>query len=212
MKKKEPKPQQTMSVDEYLHFEERATERHEFVNGKIFAMTGGTAAHNLISTNLLSSLRSQLKGSGCKVFIADMKVRIDATNSFYYPDVLVDCGHIDKNSVFVSKPVFIFEVLSRSTASTDRREKLLAYQQIPSLEAYLIVHQSRRRVNVYRRNHGDNWTELELDDEDCVELMYHSGQAIKIPVEEIYEEIYEEAYVENPPDLHVSENVEVYIY
>lgn len=196
-----------MTVEEYLLFEESADERHEYINGRVFAMTGGTAAHNLISLNIAASLKTQLKGSGCRVYMADMKVRVEASNSFYYPDVTIDCGAFDRSSVFTAKPIVIFEVLSRSTASTDRREKLLAYQQIPGLQAYFIVHQSRKRVEVYRRESNDDWTVEELGPGDEVGLSC-PNRTIKITVDEIYED----TNMENSPDLHVRENAEVYLY
>lgn len=202
-----PKKQPRMTVEEYLLFEESQEVRHEYVNGRIFQMTGGTAAHNLISLNIAASLKMQLKDSGCRAYIADMKVRVEASNSFYYPDVIVDCGSFDRSSVFTSSPIFIFEVLSRSTASTDRREKLLEYQQIPGLKAYLIVHQSRKRVDVYRRESDVDWAEQELGAGDDFELSC-KNRTIKIKVDDIYED----TDMESSPDLHVRENAEVYLY
>jgi len=196
-----------MTVEEYLLFEESQEVRHEYVNGRIFQMTGGTAAHNLMSLNIAASLKTQLKGSGCRAYMTDIKVRVEATNSFYYPDVIIDCGTFDRSSVFTASPIFIFEVLSRSTASTDRREKLLAYQQIPGLEAYLIVHQSRKRVDVYRREHEDDWSVQELGSGDDMDLSC-GGRTIKLSVDEIYED----TNMESSPDLQVRENAEVYLY
>lgn len=194
-------------MEEYLLFEESEGERHEYINGRVFAMSGGTAAHNLISVNIVTSLKTQLKGSGCRAYVSDMKVRVEANNSFYYPDVMIDCGALDRSSVFTAKPIFVFEVLSRSTASIDRREKLLAYQQIPSLEAYLIVHQSRKHVEVYRRQSDEDWTVQELGTGDEVCLLC-PNRTITISVDEIYED----TNMENSPDLQVRENAEVYLY
>lgn len=204
-----PQRQQKMTTEEYLRFEEEHTEKHEYVNGRIFAMTGGTIVHNLISTNIVRSLHAQLKGSGCRVYMADVKLRVEATNCFYYPDVMVECGAThDKSSVFIETPVLIFEVLSRSTASTDRREKLLSYQQIASLEAYIIVHQSRKRLEIYRRLSQDDWTIQHFGPAEVVELSWSNEKVVTVAVDEIYED----TIVEDSPDFQVSENIEVYIY
>ncbi len=126
-----------LTVEEYLASEELASVRHEYVSGRTFAMTGGSKRHNTISLNIAATMRNLLKGSGCKVFIADVKVRANAANSFYYPDVMVVCGTAGNDEFYTESPTLIFEVLSKSTAGVDRREKLVAYQQIPSLQSYL---------------------------------------------------------------------------
>lgn len=84
-----------LSIDDYLRMEEAAAVKHEYVDGEVFAMTGGTAAHSLIALNVATALRNQLKGSNCTVYGSDYKVRVEAKNSFYYPDVSVDCSGYD---------------------------------------------------------------------------------------------------------------------
>ncbi len=202
------KKQQKMSVEEYLQFEESSLERHEYVDGRIFGMAGATAAHNWISLNIAASLKAKFKGSGCRVYINDMKVSIEATNSFYYPDVIIDCGAVDKTNVFTSTPSIIFEVLSRSTASTDRREKLLSYQQIPALEAYIIVHQSRKCVEVYRREANGDWLIEEFGQGEELELKCCHLEAVRLSLEEIYED----TGMDSSPDLQVREDLELYNY
>jgi Uma2 family endonuclease len=118
-----------MSVDEYLSSEEHASVRREYVDGRVFAMTGVTKRHNIIAGNIYSILRAHVRGSQCRAYISDVKVRVEAANSFYYPDVMVSCEPFDHKSVFTSTPRLIVEVLSRSTAAIDRREKVLAYSK-----------------------------------------------------------------------------------
>ena len=198
-----------LSVEEYLSLEETATVKHEYVNGRIFAMTGGTSAHNIISLNIASTLRNLLKGSGCTVYINDMKVRANAANCFYYPDVMVVCRAINKSSVHTDTPTAIFEVLSKSTAAVDRREKLVAYQMIPSLQSYVIVHQSRKRVEHYRRVDED-WTFEELTGD--AELMLECNANKKLSLTVSMDEIYADLEFDEGPDLKVREDVEVYAW
>jgi len=112
-----------MATDEYLEFEEQAAVRHEYVRGQIFAMTGSAEAHNVISGNLFAALHNFLQGTGCRVFQNDMKVRVEAADCFYYPDIMVTCEPYEAKSVFKNSPRLIIEVLSPSTKHIDRREK-----------------------------------------------------------------------------------------
>ncbi|MBX9691902.1 MAG: Uma2 family endonuclease [Cyanobacteria bacterium] len=194
-----------ITIEEYLAFEESAGLRHEYVDGQIFAMTGATLAHSAISTNLLTNINPQLKGSNCKVYGSDVKVRVEATNSFYYPDIVVDCGIFDQSSVCAHSPVLIFEVLSRSTASIDRREKSAAYQHLQSLKAYLMVHQSKKLIEMWRRDtHGD-WVFEEIQD-GIISLACCSNTALLIPVDSIYEGL---SFL-GAPGSQVHEEIEVY--
>lgn len=180
--------QKYVAAEAYLMDEERAQVRHEYVDGNLFAMTGGTRRHNIISSNIFSAVRSHLKGSRCKAYINDVKVRIEATNSFYYPDVMVSCDQSSMASVVVDCPVFIAEVVSRSTASIDRREKLYAYRQLPSLREYMIVHQMRKQVELHRKNKDGAW-EI-LNHGPATEIMIESLPTgpLRMSIDDIYEE------------------------
>lgn len=196
-----------LSIDEYLALEEVSEERHEYVAGQIFAMTGGSKPHNIISLNIATALRARLKKErGCTVYMADIKVKVSAVNSFYYPDVMVECGAFDKTGVYVEQPIVLFEVLSKSTASTDRREKQIAYRQIPSLKQYVIIHQSRKRLEVSRRIGDDDWSIQELSGTETLVLDSCFDQPVSISMDEIYEDID----FDRRPDLLVKEEVEVY--
>jgi Uma2 family endonuclease len=183
---------QPLSPEEYLAREGISSVRHEYVDGHVFAMTGGSLRHNIICTNLWSVLQGALRGGPCRSFISDVKVRIDSCNSFYYPDVLVSCKPTDASGVFLKAPVLLAEVLSPSTASTDRREKLIAYKQIESLREYLIIHQSIRRVDLYRKQGSAVWLSSErIVDGGTVtcQSIQVDGMALTFRIAEIYADI-----------------------
>lgn len=141
-------PAPRLSFEAYLAGEQVAGFRSEFAAGQVFAMAGGTAAHNRIAGNAYLVLRSAAKP--CPVFFADMLLRLD--DLAYYPDVFVVCDPDDRHRLYRTRPCLIIEVLSESTQTIDRGEKLYNYRQIPSVETILLVAQDRRRVDVYRRS------------------------------------------------------------
>lgn len=150
-----PQPVPFISEDEYLTGEEASSVRHEYVNGQVYAMAGSTDKHNLISSNANAILNQRLPDR-CEVFIADMKVRIQTQQDllFYYPDVMVSCAEDDRAAYFREKPCLIIEVLSRSTERQDRFEKFLFYQQIPTLQEYLLLAQDFKEATLFHRANG----------------------------------------------------------
>ena len=144
----------SISVDDYLDGEQRLRIKHEYVAGMVYAMVGGRYAHNLIASNVLGELHSQLKGKPCRALNSDSKVRIQtgAQTRFYYPDASVVCGDNLLDGVFQDKPSVIIEVLSESTRRTDEGEKLDAYQKIDTLSVYLMFDQEMTVAVVYRRS------------------------------------------------------------
>lgn len=171
-----------ITPDEYLAMEETTSFRHEYVDGQMYAMTGGTQTHNIICLNLVrATARSPRFGKPCEVFANDMRVQIASRNSYYYPDLVVSC-RTEPESRWLSSPCLIVEVTSPSTAAIDRREKRAHYLTLPSLQSYVLVEQDTAEITVLRRD-GSGWTEqiLALEDElllDCLELT--------VPVAEIY--------------------------
>jgi len=178
-----------ISAEQYLAAEEHAACRHEYVDGLVFAMTGGTRRHNLIAQNICFRLREHLRGGSCRAYIEAVKARVEATNSFYYPDVMVACDKFDKKSVFTAYPVLIVEVLSPATAATDRREKAFAYKQIETLQEYLIVHQSRKRVELHRKDQQGHWEISEFGAGSEFMLDSMPAGPFKLSMEHIYEDI-----------------------
>lgn len=181
---------ENLTPSEYLDREEKSPKRHEYVDGCVFAMSGVTPRHNMIAMNVLAALRSHVRGSACRVYISDIKVRVEATNSFYYPDVMVSCGDQNQTDVVVKNPVLIVEVLSRSTASTDRREKMLAYKQIPCLNEYMIVHQAKPKVELHRRKADGLWETMEYRHGTDVSIESIPVGRLNLPVADVYEDIH----------------------
>jgi len=142
-----------VSVDVYLSGERHSEIRHEYVGGQVYAMVGASRRHGLIAMNFASLLRPKTRGTQCQLFMADMKVWLSIAGQeiFYYPDLVLSCDPEDREDYFVRRPCLIVEVLSEATERIDRREKMLAYQTIPSLNEYLLVAQDLPRVEVYRR-------------------------------------------------------------
>lgn len=178
-----------LAEDEYLKLEESSAVRHEYVDGRIFAMTGATYAHNVIGTNLTVAFGARLRGSECRLFANDMKVKIESTGTFYYPDLMISCGEaFTAGSVYSSSPCLIAEILSPSTVDIDRREKLLAYKSIASLKQYAIIYQDQRRVELYSRE-GNNWEVSVLQEHDNLKLNLIAGLEMSISLDEIYESV-----------------------
>jgi Uma2 family endonuclease len=169
-----------ISVEDYLAGEREADTRHEYVDGAVYAMVGGTARHNLIAINIVSALRAHLKDSPCRVFMSDVKVH--ATGAFYYPDVAVTCRPIDGNAVYLDEPVLIAEVLSESTEGRDRLEKWAAYRSLVSLHEYVLVAQDRPAVEIYRRARG-GWDQINLESGELIEL---ASVRVELPLDELY--------------------------
>ena len=143
-----------MTFDEYLELERTSPVKHEFVDGQLFMMAGGSIRHNRLSLILAARLLAAETGT-CRTFMADMKVRTP-DNVGYYPDVLVTCDESDDDTHVQRKPCLIVEVLSDSTEAVDRGEKLRNYAKLPSLQGYVLVSQNEPRLEMFRRQE-DGW-------------------------------------------------------
>jgi Uma2 family endonuclease len=175
-----------MTVEEYLGAEESQPFRREYVDGRVFAMTGATAAHNAICTNLLSLVHAHLRGTGCRAYANDMKVKIESINSFYYPDILVTCEPFSPKAIFTTAPVLIVEILSPSTKHIDRREKVAAYKQISGLKEYLIISQNKHRVEMFQRGDDDIWQMMVVEGNERL-LLKSLSPTLELPLTSIYE-------------------------
>ncbi|MDQ3508559.1 MAG: Uma2 family endonuclease [Actinomycetota bacterium] len=178
------KPRHHLTVEEYLELEESSTVKHEYVGGDIHAMTGGSYRHNAITVNIVRKLADAADGTSCRVYVNDMKVRIE-DSPFYYPDVMVVCEPLaSENPVFEDKPCLLVEVISPSTEKIDRREKLQNYQRIPSLRAYIIAAQDRKWISHYFRDESGVWIRGDLVEEGKIPVPCPPGAELR--VEDIY--------------------------
>jgi Uma2 family endonuclease len=174
-----------LSVEEYLTVEEASPERHEYVAGRLFLMSGVTIAHSRLVRNLSRSLDDKVTGQGCDLFTSAVNVQVKALNCMYYPDLIVTCEPLQNTDRIVASPRLLIEVLSPSTKNIDLREKRLAYRTLPSLIEYVIVHQDKVLVEIDRRASAD-WDMLTFKAGDTVSFTSLSSDAFEIPIEKIY--------------------------
>jgi len=166
-----------MSSDAYLAFE-RAAEasgvKHEYVDGFVYAMAGASRRHAAIVRQLTLALGPAANRQGCDLYTNDVKVRIAEANCYYYPDVVVTCDRGDQDPYVVERPTVIVEVLSPTTASTDRREKLINYRKMPSLTDILLVDPETATITHHRRGveAGDDWAVQVVAGESAIDLVW----------------------------------------
>ena len=146
-----------LSVADYLEEEQSARERHEYVDGHVYAMAGASEQHEVVALNLSASLLAHMRGRGCRVFKGDMKVRLrlNEIDLFYYPDIMVCCDPADSQAYYKERPRLIVEVMTDYKA--DHVEKLFAYQQIAGLEEYLVISQDPEEARAWLYRKESNW-------------------------------------------------------
>jgi Uma2 family endonuclease len=165
-----PKNLTYITAAEYLKSERGAEIKHEYVDGEVYAMAGENRRHNRITSNFMLSFRDFLSETNCETYFEGVKVQA-SQSTFYYPDVLVTCETENEDDNYVIKfPCLIIEVLSPSTAATDKREKLIVYKLIESLQEYAIVWQEEMRVELHRRRDKGWLTFFHTQPEDEVEF------------------------------------------
>ena len=150
-----------LTPTEYLKIERASEFRHEFVNGEMFAMAGGSPQHSAIKVNLSREVSTRLKGRPCTAFDSDLRIQVSPTGLYTYPDLSVVCGELefdDDQQDTVLNPTLLVEVLSGSTEAYDRGEKFAHYRQIASLREYVLISQKSPLVERYLRNPDDTWT------------------------------------------------------
>jgi Uma2 family endonuclease len=153
-------PPTRMTHAEYLALEEKSETKHEYVNGEVFAMAGGTIEHGALAAAVTVALGNALQGRPCRVLSSDVRVRVKATGLSTYPDVSVVCNKVETDADDehgVLNPSLIVEVLSDSTEAYDRGEKAAHYRRLPSLREYVLLSQHEPRIEVHRRNERGNW-------------------------------------------------------
>ena len=163
------KSQPLITLSEYLDGELVSQVRHEYAHGRVYAMSGASERHNLINGNLFARLHGAAAEAGCRLFMSDMKLRIGEL--VYYPDLLVCCDPRDDDAYLKHRPCLIVEVLSPSTERIDRGEKLGNYLQLPSVKAVLLLAQDSLRAELWRRGaNGQFDHEVHEQPEDLLQL------------------------------------------
>jgi Uma2 family endonuclease len=147
-----------LSAEDFLAWDAQQPLKHEYVQGEVFAMAGADERHVTAAGNLYAALRSHLRGTPCRTYIADMKLRVEAADAYFYPDVMVCCSPADAADALVKRaPVLVVEVLSPATAAFDRGDKFAAYRSLPSLREYLLADPGPRRCDLYRKGEDGLW-------------------------------------------------------
>ena len=182
--------QQRYTYDEYLVRERVADTKSEYLGGQIFAMAGGSPRHNSIGVNLVASLKNRLRGSPCRPFNSDQRIRISASGLATYPDVSIICGELQldaQDADAIVNPRVIFEVLSKSTEGYDRGKKFDFFRQIDSLSEYVLVSQEDSQVECFTRQSDGNW--LLSITKGLSGALRLSTVLVELPLVEIYEDI-----------------------
>jgi len=179
--------EQYFTPEEYFIWEEQQLEKHELINGRVYAMTGGTQNHSGIKINIISLMKAHLRGSQCKVFNSDLKVNIVDTSNYTYPDLSVTCDERDRQqATYITYPCLIVEVLSPSTEAYDRGKKFAMYRRNPNLIDYVLVSSEEMAIDIYHKNEAGDWLILSYRAGDVVEL---KSIDFSVPIEHVYEEI-----------------------
>ncbi|MES2462022.1 MAG: Uma2 family endonuclease [Armatimonadota bacterium] len=189
-----------MTLDEYVAFERDSLEKHEFLDGEVVRMAGGSPEHNLISANTLRSFGNALEsvGANCDVYGSDQKLYISPKLA-YYPDITVVCGeaHFDERDM-LRNPAVVVEVLSSSTAAFDRGEKFEKYQTLPSLQHYILIEQDRISVTHFEKIAGNLWAIVGTHTALTENLTLNLGEiAFQTDLSAIYRRIIFEPSVED---------------
>jgi Uma2 family endonuclease len=170
--------------EEYFAWEEQQLEKHEYINGEVYAMSGDSVNHGRISIRFTAMLDAHLDHSGCITGNSDIRVNIFETNNYSYPDASVTCDERDKSTTkYITYPCLIVEVLSDSTEAYDRGSKFRMYRQNPSLRDYLLVSSKNVEMDLYHQNDAGDWIIINYQEGDTIEL---KSINLSFPIEQVY--------------------------
>ncbi|AFY79946.1 hypothetical protein Oscil6304_0193 [Oscillatoria acuminata PCC 6304] len=178
-----------MTPEDYFAGEEISPIRREYIRGEVYAMSASTPVHNMITLNLATLIRKQVRGTECYAFVQDIKIRIETADVFYYPDLTVTCDPRDQQFTdsFIRYPCLIVEVLSESTEAFDRGDKFADYRQIETLKEYLVISQTRPSVECFRRNHSGRWELYSYQGQEQIRL---TSLNLVIDMATLYEDVW----------------------
>lgn len=173
-----------LTPEEYFAWEAQQLEKHEYIGGQVYAMSGGSKNHSLISVRLTTLLANHLEGSGCETGNSNLRVNIVETTDYTYPDISVTCDERDKETTqYITYPCLIVEVLSDSTEAYDRGGKFRLYQNNPVLQDYLLVSSTRIEIDLYQKNDAGSWLIINYKTDDTITL---KSINLTFPIEQIY--------------------------
>jgi Uma2 family endonuclease len=185
-----------LTLEEYFVWEEQQNLRYEYIDGAVYAMTGGTVNHGRIAANFIAMLIPHLRGSSCCVQTSDVKIAIAESNDYVYPDISVSCddrdcargaAQSDRTAIkFISHPCLVVEILSPSTEADDRGDKFRLYRRSPSLQDYVLISASKIAIDIYSKNDSNRWEIVNYVAGDSIEL---ASINLTFPIEEIFEGI-----------------------
>jgi Uma2 family endonuclease len=187
-----PAAKRRHSIQEYYRIENDSAEKHEFRDGEILAMSGGSPQHALIAANISGELRNRVRGKPCQPYSSDLRVRIGGEEQTIYPDVSIICGGVkldpdDKSGHSVLNPRVIIEVLSPSTEAYDRGAKFAAYRNIESLDEYVLVSHDQPRVETFLRQDDGTWKFTPFTGIDAI--VRFQSLHVEVPLAEIYSNV-----------------------
>ncbi|MEA5469656.1 Uma2 family endonuclease [Spirulina sp. 06S082] len=174
----------TLTPEEYFAWEEKQLEKHEYIDGQIYAMSGGSKNHSLISVRFITLFSNHLEGSGCETGNSDLRINLVETNDYTYPDVSVTCDERDKTTTqYITYPCLIVEVLSKSTEAYDRGGKFRMYSRNPELKDYLLVSSTCIEMDLYHKKDTGEWVIINYKEGDTIEL---KSINLSFPIEQVY--------------------------
>jgi Uma2 family endonuclease len=176
----------SMTYADYVAAESTSECKHEWLDGEVFAMAGNTPEHAALAMSVGAELRAALRDRPCRVFSADLRVKVESTGLSTYPDVSVVCSKLETASddaQAIANPTVLVEVLSDSSEAYDRGEKFAHYRRIPSLREYVLLSQRERRIEVHRLNASGHWELHEAVGGESIEL---TSLGCRLTVDEIY--------------------------
>jgi len=198
----EQPPPRRYTVSEYFELEAASDQKHEYRDGQIIAMAGGTESHSLIIANVIGELRSRLKDQPCRVYDSNLRVKVDRRYSYAYPDILVVCGERkfdpdDPSHITITNPKLVVEVLSPSTELSDRGEKFSYYLQSPTLEEYVMISQDKAKVETFLRQPDGTWSFAYFIGREATARL--RCLQIELPLTEVYAKVDLPKVIEEDP-------------
>jgi Uma2 family endonuclease len=173
-----------LSPTEYFAWEEQQLEKYEYINGEVYAMSGGSKNHSLISVRFITLFSNHLETSNCEIGNSDLRVNITGTNNYTYPDVSVTCDNRDKTTTqYITYPCLIVEVLSASTEAYDRGGKFRMYRNNPILQDYLLVSSTSIEIDLYHHKENGEWIIINYKEGDTIEL---KSINLSFAIEQVY--------------------------